>query len=455
MASLLDDKDKVVEKIILKSKKSKDEIEKLITEKKTKFSGLLTDTGAAFMVAKDLGVELNLEKNISEKTSISQLEDGLNNVDVSVQIKQIFAPKSFQKGGKKGKLVNLIVADDSGETRLTLWNKDVAKLNELKLEKGDLILLKNCYVTAFQEKPQLNLGYNGQIIVEKKGESQLTKLKELKKELNDVDVVGRVIRVYPKRTFEKEERKGEVLNFELADDTAQVRATAWNDLVKTVEKLKAGAIIKIEGAYTKEGLQGLELHLGFKSRVLREPEVNFKLPPLEDFGRKLDKARVADLKQGDSYKELNGMIVSIARLPGSFKVCPKCRKKAERFEDKFVCHDCGEVEPETNIVFSFDLDDGSAVIRCVSFGPQAETLLGQEKEKIFQQMQDTEEKFMDKLNGELVGRQIIVAGQAKKNAVSDELEFTVREVVKVGDIKTEHLEEAMEEVQVDKADFSQ
>jgi hypothetical protein len=48
----------IIEQVASKSKKTSEEVKQLIEEKKSKFSGLLTDNGAAYMVAKDLGIEV-------------------------------------------------------------------------------------------------------------------------------------------------------------------------------------------------------------------------------------------------------------------------------------------------------------------------------------------------------------------------------------------------------------
>src|SRR3989338_5622926 len=185
MASFLDDREAVVKKIIVYTGKARSDIEKLMEAKKEKFAGLLTEAGAAFLVAKELGVDLE------------------------------FQPKKFEKGEKKGQLCNLRVADDSGEMRLTVWHNDVKKLEDEKIERGAALLLKNCYVTAFNDKKQLNLGYNGQMIVLSEPTAGLpgqareaVKLGELKPGLNEVDVVARVARVYEARDFESAGRKG-------------------------------------------------------------------------------------------------------------------------------------------------------------------------------------------------------------------------------------------------------
>src|SRR3989338_2612868 len=323
MASFLDDREAVVKKIVAYTGKPRADIDLAIEAKKEKFTGLLTDAGAAFMVAKSLGLDLEFEKNISGRMKLAQLEEGMNNVDLEVVVKQAFQPKRFEKGEKKGRLCNLLVADDSGEMRLTVWHNDVKKLEDEKTERGAALLLKNCYVTAFNDKKQLNLGYNGQMIVLSEPTAGLpgqareaVKLGELKPGLNDVDVVARVARVYEARDFESAGRKGSLQGLELVDGSGRVRATAWNDLVEEAGKLVPGSLIKIDGAYTKEGMKGTELHLGWQARIIVEPKKH-SLPFLEELGgQTVAKKKLNELVEGSGTVQVTGKIRSEERRVG-------------------------------------------------------------------------------------------------------------------------------------------
>ena len=294
MADILENKDAIVEKIVAETPKNREEIEKMIEDKKGKFAGLLTDAGAAFMIAKDLKVELGVG-DASEFLKIGKLEDGAQNVDLTVRILQIFSPREFEKNGKKGTLCNLLVGDETGEIRLTLWNKDAKRVQEECIERGAVLVLKNCYVTSYKDRKQLNLSYSGEMAVNPAdaGEvpkleikSSVVKLKELKEGMNDVDVYARVLRSFPATEFDKDGRKGRVVNFEIGDDTAKSRAAAWNDLAGEIEKTEDGSVVKIEGAYTKKGLRGIELNLGWKARIIKNPEIDFKIPETAEFAGK-------------------------------------------------------------------------------------------------------------------------------------------------------------------------
>ena len=88
-------------KISRETGKSDDEIRELIEAKKAKFSGLLTDSGAAFMVAKELGIEVEVRKKEEQKkeTKIANLKDGNKNIELAVRVLHVHAPREYEKNG--------------------------------------------------------------------------------------------------------------------------------------------------------------------------------------------------------------------------------------------------------------------------------------------------------------------------------------------------------------------
>lgn len=92
-------------------------------------------------------------------------------------------------------------------------------------------------------------------------------------DLNDVAVAGRVVAVYPARTFEGK-KSGKYASLMVADDDGVLRVMLWNDKAGLVEsgELKAGLLVRFVHGYTREDRAGkVELHLGEKSNVEVNP----------------------------------------------------------------------------------------------------------------------------------------------------------------------------------------
>jgi len=420
----LESKEQIIEKIV-SSGKSKEEIESLISKKMEKFSGLLSEQGAAFMVAKEMGVEL-LDGGRG-KLKLADLKDGANGISLIVRAKQIFQPKGFEKGDNKGRLCNLIIDDASGEMRLTVWNDDVEKLNELKVERGSTIILKGGYVKSFNDKLQLNLGRGGQLLLDEKQDLELPeleskglKLNELVAGLGDVDVYGRVAAIFDAREFSSDSGAGKVINFILADEKGRCRTAAWNEMVAVIKDLSVGDLIKIEGAYTKEGLQGVELNLGWKARILKNPRR--EMPALGELSAEEVKEKKINEIVGNEMVKVKGKIAGI--LPGKlhYLVCDKCGKTVSQMGENFICEKCGEVKtPKKKALVKFEVEDDTGKISSVAFGEDAEKLLAVDN-KEFRELLERKnpEDIVEEMTPKVKDREITISGRVKKNKFGDE-----------------------------------
>lgn len=431
------DFEEIVKRVCQETGKSREEVEQLVLEKKEKFSGLLTDTGAAFIVAKELGLELDAQRDFAERKKINELNDGLKNVDVLVRVKQIFSEKEFEKNGKKGRLCNLIVEDETGDCRLTVWSKQVEELGNLK--RGELLLLKNAYTSSFREKIQLNIGFAGQIVFNPNESMPLEEIKEIEKKLNEltegmenIDVSCRVLNIFPIKEFEKEKSSGKVINFQIGDETKVMRAAAWNDLAEKVNKLKEGDLLKIEGAYIKKGRNEFELNLGWNSRIIVNPENVEGVPPLETLrNEKFDKKEINALTHYDQNVEITGRIIAVRKGKLHYLVCPKCNKKAQELGTGFVCDKCGEIKkPGINPVITILVDDSKGVIQATFFGRQAERIMQKSNSELKKELEEKQvEEIIKEIENSISGKEITVRGNVQENSLNpDELEFIGREI---------------------------
>lgn len=59
------------------------------------------------------------------------------------------------------KVADTIIADETGQIKLTLWNEQIDQVNV-----NDAIKVENGYVTSFRGEIQLNVGKYGKLVVE-------------------------------------------------------------------------------------------------------------------------------------------------------------------------------------------------------------------------------------------------------------------------------------------------
>ncbi len=109
--------------------------------------------------------------------------------------------------------------------------------------------------------------------------------------LHDVTVAGRVVAVFPARSYQGEQKSGKYATIIIADGEGILRVMLWDERVELIEngELKANQSVRLLHGYTKEDRYGkTELHMGKKSQIEIQPIENDKAyPALEQFTVKI------------------------------------------------------------------------------------------------------------------------------------------------------------------------
>ncbi|MCX6695474.1 MAG: OB-fold nucleic acid binding domain-containing protein [Candidatus Altiarchaeota archaeon] len=280
----MDDVEELVKKVSSESGKSAEEIKKKIAERKEKTHGLLSDYGALYAVAKEYGIDLN-EREL-QATNISELKP-LSSVNVIGKVKTVFSAREFtKKDGSNGKFASAVIIDETGETRIVMWdqNSDVVK----KLHIGDILLVKNGYVKDNQGRIEVHAGGISTLTVNPPNvkiklpeiEEKIDQIKSLNEGNPGVNIICRVTNLYPSTEFSRADGStGKRASFTAQDESGTIRVVLWDNA--TSMEMKEGDIIKIENGYTRTGLNSeVELQAGNKSRIIKS-DAKLKLPKLE------------------------------------------------------------------------------------------------------------------------------------------------------------------------------
>jgi replication factor A1 len=202
--------------------------------------------------------------SVDRNKKTSGLKDGDAGVDVLCKVLRIYEPREFERADKtKGKVVNLVIGDETGRAKLVLWDKDVELVEKSLINEGDTIKVKNGYVKVrwadegrFDEA-ELNVGRYGEIILnpeEKIGELKEKTSKNTRKYIKDLqdgdiaEIRGALVDIYDNiRIFDRADRKGIVVNAVIDDGTANMRAAFYDKMAETlmdmpVQKVLEGGI---------------------------------------------------------------------------------------------------------------------------------------------------------------------------------------------------------------------
>ena len=95
-------------------------------------------------------------------TAIKDLQDGMKRVSVEAKVVEKSDVREVRSRFKDEtyKIVDAVVADESGSIKLTLWNEQIDQVNV-----GDNIKIENGYITSFKSEKQLNVGKFGKLTI--------------------------------------------------------------------------------------------------------------------------------------------------------------------------------------------------------------------------------------------------------------------------------------------------
>lgn len=128
----------LLERISRAGNLSIEDIERRIEAKRAKLSGLVSKDGAAQIVAAELGI--NFEK---QKSKINEL-DGAKRANITGKVIRLFPVKEFKKDNREGKIGSMVVADDTGNVRVVLWDTNhISLIEKGEIKEGSVIDISN------------------------------------------------------------------------------------------------------------------------------------------------------------------------------------------------------------------------------------------------------------------------------------------------------------------------
>ncbi|MEM2115975.1 MAG: DUF2240 family protein [Candidatus Woesearchaeota archaeon] len=112
--------EKLLEILARESNLETQEIEKLVQEKLNQFSNILSKEGAALLVAHDLRIDFGKFNEVFLKVNELYEGDGINIVLRIIRDNGI--SDFIRKDGQPGRVKSYFASDDTGSTRIVLWN---------------------------------------------------------------------------------------------------------------------------------------------------------------------------------------------------------------------------------------------------------------------------------------------------------------------------------------------
>jgi len=364
---------------------------------------------------------------------LSEVEADMRSLDLAAIVRRKLPLHEFKRSdGSTGKVMSIILADDTGTLRASFWDAAADLAQEIKI--NDVVMLKNAYTRAgLGGRPEIQVGKATRVEINPPGlevgepRPQLLKIGELEPNVDFIEVAGRVIELTGPREFTRSDgTKGKVASMIIGDGSGVARVSLWQEHAEEVGGVSVGDAVKLVDCYTTLGLLGQpELHLGKHGRLELNPEV--ELPRLEQvkiMTRPVVRTEISEIEKEGMAVKVRGTVLQVFHRRPIFEICPNCGRSLGSVDTSLVCEECGKtVTPEHRVVISFLLDDGTGNIRVALFGDVAERLLGMNAQQVFDAFKNKPDiaEFYDDLK--LVGRELIVTGMTRRDRYFDQIEL--------------------------------
>jgi replication factor A1 len=249
---------------------TKQDIDDKIKQKKEKIGvGYLTDQGALFLIASDLGI--SLKQTLKVEMGLKDIYVGAKDVSIESRVLNISPTKQFsRKDGSPFLLRTMTVYDNDSTASVKLWDEKANLPGIEELKPGDLIKIIKAYVKSdLDGSPTINVG-SGSNIESANKESKIVPIDDLAVDVSDVKENQSNLVVLGKMdgsitTLEFTNRRGEPgkgLRMRLKGNDGTAKGVViWGKDESFLPKLiPQNAKVRLLGVRTKVGNQGLEIH---------------------------------------------------------------------------------------------------------------------------------------------------------------------------------------------------
>ncbi len=271
--------DQIISRILeARSTLTREKLVALIEEKKREAGGLLSEEGAARLIAEQLLIET--ETHPLGGLVISDVTSGLNAVTITGRVIAIRPVQEFQKrNGQSGKVLSVILADKSGQIRCAVWDNKADEAIKAGLAPGRILRVQHAYTrNGLTGLAELHVGDRGVFTLDPQDASDadfpkaraadFAKISEIDSEIPRINVQA-ILQGQPRIiTFRRNGGEGKVLRAQLSDGAGTIGLVAWDEKADELQAMTHGASLQLINARVKRDRAGLlEIHVENSSTV--------------------------------------------------------------------------------------------------------------------------------------------------------------------------------------------
>ncbi len=198
-------------------------------------------------------------------TKIGNLREGMSSVNVAALATQISEERQFvRRDGSEGKVRSVLLEDESGTVRLSLWDEDADKAEEM--DENSILVVENGYTKpGYAGGVELNCGRHGRVHIDPDDfdmelpelERRVTEIIDLVEGEKNITIKGQLLDDPVQRDIDTSRGPASVTNFRIDDGTGETRVSLWREHGEAAMELTAGAEIKLEYVNVREPFDGL------------------------------------------------------------------------------------------------------------------------------------------------------------------------------------------------------
>jgi replication factor A1 len=242
------------------------EIQEMVKEKKKELKGLISEEGALFVIARELGVDVKEEnKDLLQDIDLNtaDITENMKNINITGRIKEIYNVNKFNKAdGGTGYVGSFLLHDKTGDIRIVLWDDNVNLFNESNFEQNEVIKIINGIARKgrFNDN-EIHIGKFGKVLLSPddvdyknypKVKFELISVKDVNLNLKSISLEGKIIQKSPIREFTRKSGEiGKVGSITLLDSTGSIRITFWNEDTEKIKDLQINNAISISNLNPK------------------------------------------------------------------------------------------------------------------------------------------------------------------------------------------------------------
>ena len=239
----------------------------------------MPEAKAPMLVAKELGFS-DLD---GDSVKVADITDGNNTVDFIARIISAFEVKDFTRDdGTIGRVGNLIVGDETGKIRITLWDNIADLIKTGKIEVGKTVQISG-HVKLGYSGIEVHVG-NNDILTESEEQIEVVKkaqqIKDIKDNMGDLNLTGKVLEISDVRSFQRKDgTAGKVGNLLIGDSTGAIRVILWDEKTDILASVKCKDAIDVINGYTRENTfsHKVELQIGTHGTIRKsENQIEYK-----------------------------------------------------------------------------------------------------------------------------------------------------------------------------------